>query len=697
MASIQLPGLSTGLDTATIVAQLMQVERRRLTMFESSIAKRKETRTAVNELQSKLNAFKSALGALSNASQLRAYNATSSNSDKLSISAAAGANESSHSVKIKQLATANRWVHDGFKYATSYVGTGTFIFSYNNQEVIIQTNDTTTLQDMVNMINNDPKNPGVNAGILKYDDGSGNPFHLVLNGRESGTDFQIAIHTSNAEVHTAASLLTIRGVNATLTGKLSELTDFSGQDINFRNVNEVAIAGALNDGTAVNTTVSVNPYTTVEDLIGEIEAAFGDTVKVTLDEGQLKIIDKTTGVRQMALSVSFNTDTETAVLAFNQTAQGGSINADIAAFAPSTFLETQRAQDSLVKVDDYPPDIVDSETGQVIEERWISRSANTVDDVINGVTLNLHGTTANAEGGHDAIQINMTRNTEALKSNIQAMMDAYNAVVMYFDEQTKYDPETNTSGILSHEFGLVSLRSIIRSPFISNAIGFGGSDAFINPRDLGFSFGADQMLKLDQEKFDEAITQDYRGVLNLIGAQKTGSSTGADAAFVKFHNSSQYTQAGTFDVHVEIDAEGNITSAQIKLADEDWAQARDAEFSGSYVFGVSGDLNARNPEMDLQIVIDTTQTGRTLEASINIRQGFAGNLQDLANSATDIQSGRTSVSIRSIDSQISNLNKRIEQEEARLERFQSRLTNQYARMERLMTTIQQQFSGLGML
>ena len=201
MASIQLPGLSTGLDTTTIVAQLMQVERRRLTMFESSIAKRKETRTAVNELQSKLNAFKSALSALSNASQLRAYNATSSNSDKLSIAAAAGANEGSHSVKVKQLATANRWVHDGFKYATSYVGAGTFIFSYNNQEVIIQTNDTTTLQDMVNMINSDPKNPGVTAGILKYDDGSGNPFHLVLNGRESGTDFQIAIHTSNAEVH----------------------------------------------------------------------------------------------------------------------------------------------------------------------------------------------------------------------------------------------------------------------------------------------------------------------------------------------------------------------------------------------------------------------------------------------------------------------------------------------------------------
>ena len=268
----------------------------------------------------------------------------------------------------------------------------------------------------------------------------------------------------------------------------------------------------------------------MEDLIGEIEAAFGDTVKVTLDEGQLKIIDKTTGTSQMAVSVSFNTDAESAVLAFNQTAQGGSINADIAAFAPSTFLETQRAQDSLVKVDDYPPDIVDPETGQIIEERWISRSANTVDDVINGVTLNLHGTTANAEGGYDAIQINMTRNTEALKNNIQAMMDAYNAVVMYFDEQTKYDPETNTSGILSASSAWSACDQLsARRLFQRHRLRRLGR--LINPRDLGFSFSADQMLKLIR-KFDEAITQDYRGVLNLISAQNRSST--ADAAAVKF-------------------------------------------------------------------------------------------------------------------------------------------------------------------
>jgi len=684
MSSLQLPGLSTGLDTKTLIAQLMQIERRRLTLFQGQIDKKKQTQTAVNELQSKLNGFKTALNALSDASQLRAFSAVSSNTDKVTVKAAGSAHEGSHSVQVKQLATANRWVHSGFKYATSYVGAGTFIFSYNNQEMVVQTTDKTTLQDLVNLINNDPTNPGVTASILKYDDGSGNPYHLVLNGRQSGTDYQIRINTSNTEVRTAASVLTSGGANAALTTKISALSDFSGQSINFLAVNEVAVTGSRHDGTAVNAAIAVNQYTTLADLIEQIEDAFGDTVKVTLDEGQLKITDKTSGASQMTLSLSFNTPTNSATLAFNQTVQGGSMTANIAALAPATFLETQQAQDSLIKVDDYPPGA----------DTWISRSTNTIDDVIAGVTLNLHGTTANTSGGYDKLEVNLTRDTESLKTKMQAMMDAYNALAMYFDEKTKYNPETNTSGILSREFGLTSIRSLIKNPFSANATGFGGSDTFINPSQLGLSFGTDGMLKLDETKFNEAVNKDYLGVLSLIGAQKTGSSSGGDAASLKFYASSKYTQAGAYNVRVTVDASGAITAAQIKLASEDWSKARNAEFSGNYVYGASGPVNARNPEMDLQIAVDTTQTNRTLETTITIRQGFAGGLYDIVNNATDASTGRVAATKKSIDSQIKNLNQRIETEEARLEKTQERLTLRYARLEKLLTAIQRQFSGI---
>ena len=55
MSSLQLPGLSTGIDTKALIDQLMAVERRRLASYTSSVTQYEEKKTAVTELQSKLS------------------------------------------------------------------------------------------------------------------------------------------------------------------------------------------------------------------------------------------------------------------------------------------------------------------------------------------------------------------------------------------------------------------------------------------------------------------------------------------------------------------------------------------------------------------------------------------------------------------------------------------------------------------
>ena len=128
-----------------------------------------------------------------------------SDDDYLTAEANSNAFEGNHSVQIRQLATSDRWVHDGFEYKTSYVGEGYFIFSYNHQELVVQTTAETTLEGLVGLINNNADNPGVNASILKYDDGQDGVYHLVLSGQESGSDYQITVNASNTEVLTADS------------------------------------------------------------------------------------------------------------------------------------------------------------------------------------------------------------------------------------------------------------------------------------------------------------------------------------------------------------------------------------------------------------------------------------------------------------------------------------------------------------
>lgn len=692
MSSIQLSGLSTGIDTQALVQQLMAVEQRRLTMYNDNIEELEEKKTTISELQSKLFSYKSALNDLSDASQLRSFQAKSNDEDALTVSANSNSYEGSHTVQIKQLATADRWVHGGFKYSTSYVGEGTFLFSYNNQQMTIQTTAETTLEDLVNLINNDPENPGVTASILKYDDGADGVYHLVLSGRNSGSDYQISIDSSSAEYQTAASTLQTNSENASQTTQISALDDFSDQGVDFTNITQVTISGSQHDGTAVNTTFVINQYSTIEDLIGEIENAYNDTVRVTFEDGQFSVTDKTTGTSLMTVNLSFETGTETATLTFNQSTVGGSVVADITSLDAATFSETQSAQDSLFKVDDYPPGA----------DEWISRSTNTVDDVIAGVTLNLHGTTEDSDnpGTYDKVEINLTRDTEQLKEKLNSMIEAYNTVVMYFDEKTTYDEETNTAGVLSSEYSLTSIRTLLRTPLLTNATGFTASDSFLNPGDIGLSVGADGMLEINQNEFDEAIVDDYLGVLSLLGAQKSGSSSGTDSAYIKFYDASRYTTAGQFDVRVTVDGSGTITSAQIKTTDEDWTEARDAVIDGNYIYGsdeLDSNYNPLCPEFDLQMAVDTSQTGRTMEVSINIRQGFAGNLYEQVDQILDSTGGRVPIAIDSIESQITATEKRIEQEERRLERVESRLVERFARLEKLLSMIQQQFSGLAML
>ncbi|RKY07417.1 MAG: hypothetical protein DRP56_05725 [Planctomycetota bacterium] len=692
MSSLQLPGLSTGIDTKALIDQLMAVERRRLAAYTSNVTKFEEKKTAVTELQSKLFTYKSSLKDLADATQLRSFQAGSNDEDTLTVSVNSNAYEGSHTVQIKQLATADRWIHGGYKYATSYVGEGTFLFSYDNEQMTIQATADTTLEDLASLINNDPENPGVTASILKYDDGAGGVYHLVLSGRNSGSDYQITVDTSSAEVHTAASTLQTAAENSGSTTKISELDDFSGQSIDFADITQVTISGAQHDGTAVNTVFTINQHSTLEDLISEIETAYGDTVKVTFEDGQFKITDTTAGASSMTLALDFETGSQTASLAFNQSTTGGAVTADIASLAAASFSETQSAQDSLFKVDDYPAGA----------DEWISRSTNTVDDVIAGVTLNLHGATEDLDnpGTYDKIEINLTRNTEQLKEKMNSMIEAYNTVVMYIDEKTTYDEDTNTAGILSSEYTLTSIRSLLRTPLIVNAVGFTASDTFLNPRDIGLSVGADGMLELDENEFDEAVVDDYLGVLSLMGAKKTGSTSGVDSAFVKFYGASRYTNAGEFDVRVTVDGSGAITSALIKEADEDWADARSATIDGNYIYGndeVDSNYKPVHPEFDLQLAVDTSQTGRTMDVMVNIRQGFAGNLYEQVDDLLHSGTGRVPISIDSLEDRINSIEDRIEGEERRLEGVEARMVARFARLEKMLSMIQQQFAGIGML
>ncbi len=672
MAGIQLGGLFTGIDTNALITQLMEIEKGTINRYQARQKVWSNRETAISEMESKLTSLRSAVTALSDADTLRAFTATSSNTDILTAEASNNAYEGSHTIVVNQLAHAERWVHStGMEYADDLVGAGTFLYSYNHQETTITTTANTTLNDLVGLINSDANNPGVTASLLYYN----GAYHLMLNGTDAGADYAISVNASNTEVRQAASALTKGTEAAGLTTRIVDLAQFGGT---LAGGESITISGQRHDGTAVSQTVALTANTTLDRLLQETEEAFGGTATATLDSGVIRLTDNTSGASQMSLSLTYNAGSGATTLdlpVFARSVQGGSTAANLAGFTPADFVKTQSAQDAQIKVDGYPAGA----------DEWITRSSNTIDDVIQGVTLQLH-----APG---TVEVDLTRDLSSVKTKLEALVSAYNAAISFYEEKAGYNATTKVAGVLMGDSVVSAAADDLHQVLIQQAKGFVGTlDRYSLPGQIGLALDRDGKLSLDGTIFDKALADDYAGVLALIGANKTGVSDSSTIAF--YGASSDHTQAGTYNVEVTV-AGGVVTSARIKRAEE--TQYRDATIQGNLVIGdtaLDDKGNPLYPENGLQLRVDAGQDG-TFTASVRVRQGFAGAMADALERMLDETTGSLPVDRKSIEDQIKHLQDRITVEQDRLTRKQSALVAKFARLEKTLALLQNQMAALG--
>jgi len=680
MSTIQFPGLATGIDTATIIAQLMAIEGRTRTMYQQQVTNWQTKKDDLGTLQDKLSTLQSAVGTLTDAEQLRAFNVASSDADILTAEATNNAFEGNHTVVTNQLATADSWVHTaGLKYAEDYVSDqpGTFIYSYNGKEAVITTTSTTTLQDLVGLINNDANNPGVTASLLNYN----NMYHLVLNGNDAGSDYKISINDSTTRVLQAHTNLTVNTDNATLSTLITRLDQFGATPLTGGET--ITINGTDRDGNAISTaTLEITKDTKVGNLIDEIKSAFGGNVIATLENGNIVVTDKTSGASQLSLSLAFSNTGRPALPAMDTLTAGGTAGT-LTGFLPSDFTQTQTAQDSQIKVDGYPPGA----------DEWISRSSNTIDDVISGVALHLHDVT-----GSSGEQITLTRDVQSVKDKLDKLVNAYNDVVSYIKDKTAYNQQTKTAGDLMGDYTVTNVNDQLVTPLIAQTKGFlADIDTFLMPGQIGLQLNSDGTLSLDSNAFDEAISKDYMGVLAVIGANKSGSS---DSNSIRFYGASDtYTTAGTYNVRATVT--GGVIQAgsvQIKLSSEPESAWRNATFSNNVITGDSSfdeDGNPVHPENGLQLSVDLSQNG-SFTATVRVKQGFTGAMEESLDKILKTTTGSIDIDQKNIDDTIKNLQDRIDEEDVRLTQKQQFLVDKFARLEMTLTLLQSQMGSLGL-
>lgn len=152
----------------------------------------------------------------------------------------------------------------------------------------------------------------------------------------------------------------------------------------------------------------------------------------------------------------------------------------------------------------------------------VSRSSNTVSDVIPGVSFVLL-----KEGDHNGVidstdpSANVTLSVDgtSLKSVIQNFVDSYNAVNKIANDQFTLDPNTHKQGILGGDATLRGVIARLRTE-IARPGGIGTGFKFIS--DIGITFQEDGSLSVDDAKLTQALQTNPNGVSNLFTLVQNG-------------------------------------------------------------------------------------------------------------------------------------------------------------------------------
>ena len=141
----------------------------------------------------------------------------------------------------------------------------------------------------------------------------------------------------------------------------------------------------------------------------------------------------------------------------------------------------------------------------------VTRSTNSINDVIDGVTVNLLGITS-----ADAT-LTINNDKSILKTNIQTMVSSYNVLLDLLDNFTAVESDSELAGALSEDSSMVRFLK----EKLNSAV-FGGSSTpsgTINDiRDLGVSVNRYGVITFDETKYDAAILESYDDVVTMLTA-----------------------------------------------------------------------------------------------------------------------------------------------------------------------------------
>lgn len=154
MANTSISGLVSGLDTSTIISQLMQIEAQPQTNLKNQVTAQQKVVTSLQGVNARLAALATSAGALGKVSGWSAMTATSSNSN-VTVTAGADALPANLTLTVHRLATATTLDLGTHALPDKVMSDGSTLVSFSGPDGVAHDVDTKdgTVQGLVNAIN----------------------------------------------------------------------------------------------------------------------------------------------------------------------------------------------------------------------------------------------------------------------------------------------------------------------------------------------------------------------------------------------------------------------------------------------------------------------------------------------------------------------------------------------------------------
>ncbi|KKL92004.1 hypothetical protein LCGC14_1889030, partial [marine sediment metagenome] len=430
---------------------------------------------------------------------------------------------------------------------TSAQNSSTVQIAGTNVTINLATQDLTTIASTINGV------AGVTASVVSTTTDGVTTFQIDISGTTSFVDSNNILETlgilegqqgSISEVHTASTVNNDLGASPIVAGTFFDQIDTTGGPGNdVQNNDTITISGTDHNGNAVSGTFTITDKTTqtVGNLLTQIETVLeqnggGNSFTASIVGGQIVITDDQAGDSQLSVNIVTNNEG-------GGTLDFGAVTATTQGYA----MQTTAGQDVNVKIDGVA----------------VSRSSNSIDDVISGVTLDL----ARVESG-TTVNLTISRDTDSIKSNINDFITEYNSIIDFINQQFTFDEDTESSGVLAGESALFTIKSIIQSTITSaNSLLPANYDALSL---IGITSDINGKLSLKDSDFLSAINTDFNAVRRLFTAEGTTTNSEithinhtketvqGDYAVVINTVATQATVTGTGDLSSGIGGAGDV-------------------------------------------------------------------------------------------------------------------------------------------